>query len=309
MRTVFVVLPNVLENEAAAEKLHQAFDRVVVASERSVAVSELVDLGSSVDAAVVGVKERIDASVLDKLPNLRAIGSVSAGTDHIDVPAVQSRGVKLVTSGNANSQSVAEHALAMILCIVKRLREGHAASLSGADRAGMVNAPHEFRGMNVGILGAGATAQALLRLLQPFGVNVLVWTRNPASHPEILEYGAENSGLDKIFGTCNVVSIHLPLTDETRHMVDGRLLNKLPKNACVVNVARKDIFDLGQLTESMVDRPDLSLAVDDFGLAGEDFVSRLDDRFLVTPHVAGVTVEAERAMQNIVVDGVIRTFE
>lgn len=297
--TVFVAL--VIDNPDARAALEQNFSTVVVASAREHAVAELTALGDSVDAAIVGVKERIDAGVLAALPRLRVLGSLAAGTDHLDLVALADRGVRVITTPGVNAVSVAEHALMMILALAKRALAAHAAVMAGQDRAGMIDPPIEVRGRRAGVLGAGATARALVPLLRGLGMDVTVWTRHPDQHPDL-----PTAGLEEIFGGCSIVSIHLPLTPETRGLVDAPLLRRLPPGALVVNVARKEIIDSDGLQTIVAERPDLRFAVDDFGLSDDGTVAIVGDRGLWSPHIAGITVEASAAMDDVVVRGVVQ---
>ncbi len=299
--TVFVALADLIDNSEARTALERTFSTVVVATAREQALIELTTLGDTVDATIVGVKERIDASVLVALPRLRVVGSVGAGTNHLDLVALADRGVRVITTPGVNAVSVAEHAMMMILALAKRALPAHAAVVSGQDRAGMLDPPVEVRGRRVGVLGAGPTARALIPLLRAFGMEAVVWTRLPDRHPDL-----PTVGLEEIFGGCDVVSVHLPLTPETRGLVDARLLRLLPPGALLVNVARKEIVDSGGLRAVVTERPDLRFAVDDFELADDGTVAVVGDRGLWSPHIAGVTVEALTAMQDVVVRGVVQ---
>jgi phosphoglycerate dehydrogenase-like enzyme len=299
--TVFVALPDLPENHEAMATLEESFSRVVVATARENAIREMISLGGEVIAAVVGVKEHVDASVLQALPGLRVLGSISVGTDHLDLDALTARGIEVVTTPGANAVSVAEHALAMILALAKRLVPAHAAVLSGADRAGLGRMPMEVRGLRVGVLGAGATARALIPLVQGLGATVTVWTRRPERHPDL-----PTTGLEDIFRSSDAVSIHLPLTAQTRGLVGENLLRLLPAGAMVVNTARKEIMDLAALARVLEQRPDLSVGIDAFGLAGDGVPDVADGRGVFSPHIAGITVQSLHAMEQAAVAGVVR---
>ncbi len=306
--TVFVALDDVLRNEDAAKALHDVFDQVVVATRRATAVDELTSLADEVDAAIIGVRERIDGRALDRLGRLRVLGSMASGTDHIDLAALKARGVTLITAEGVNAPSVAEHSLMMMLALAKRALAGHAAVVSGADRSAMPTPPVQLSGRRVGILGAGSTGTALARLLSTFGCEMLAWTRRPAAHPEMAGFGARFCTLEELFSRCHVVSVHLPLTPETRGSITRELLLRLPFGAIVVNVARKEVFDLHGLVAASGQRDDILFGIDDFGLLRDGTVEALGARCLLSPHVAGVTEEALKAIQDRVVHGVVEYF-
>lgn len=159
----------------------------------------------------------------------------------------------------------------------------------------------EVRGRRAWVLGAGSTARALIPLLGALGMQTVVWTRHPKRHPDL-----RTATLKEIFAGCDVVSVHLPLTPQTRGLVDAQLLRLLPSGAFVVNVARKEIIDSDGLRTVVAERPDVRFAVDDFGLVDDGTVAAVGDRGLWSPHIAGVTVEALAAMQDLVVRGVVQ---
>jgi D-3-phosphoglycerate dehydrogenase len=263
--TVFVALADVIDNLDARAALERNFSTIVVATARERAVAELTALGDTVDAAIVGVREQIDTGVLTALPRLRVVGSVGAGTDHLNLAALADRGVQVITTPGINAVSVAEHEM-MTLALAKRALPAHVAVL-----------------------------------LRAIGTDVVVWTRHPDRHPDL-----PTAGLDEIFSGCGIVSVHLPLTPQTRGLVNARLLRLLPPGALLVNVARKEIVDPDGLREVVSERSDLWFAVDDFGLATDGTVAVVGDHGLCSPHVAGVTVEALAAMQNVVIRGVVQ---
>ncbi|MFF2024056.1 NAD(P)-dependent oxidoreductase [Streptomyces sp. NPDC058171] len=298
--TVFVTLPDLVANEPAMAALHDHFTAVRVVTDRGRALAELTALGADVTAAIVGVKERIDAGVLAALPELRAVGSVGTGTDHLDLTALRDHRVGLVTAPGVNAVSVAEHTMALLLGLAKRLLAGHAAVLAGTDRAGMPQRPVELRGRRAGVLGAGATARALLPMLRAFGLEPRVWTRNPDRHPDL-----PTAPLEDVLLHSDVLSVHLPLAEGTRGLLTPERLGLLPEGALVVNTARKAVFDLPGLPALRAARPDLRFAVDDFGLAADGTAALLAPDGLLSPHIAGVTAESLRAMEDTAVHGTI----
>jgi phosphoglycerate dehydrogenase-like enzyme len=304
-RDLFVALADVLRNDTLRRDLERAFDRVHVAADRGTAVAEMMAIGDGLDAAIIGVKEHIGSSVLHAVPNLKVLGSVGAGTNHLDLEALAHDDVTVITTPGANAISVAEHTLMMILALAKRALSGHSAVIAGLDRSGMSEPPIEIRGLRAGLLGAGTTARALLPLLEALGITVSVWTKNPQNHK-----GLRVSTLEGIFQSSDIISIHLPLVNGTRGMVNAGLIELLPAGAMLVNTARKEIVDQGDLIKALRARPDLYVAIDDFDLAEDGTTSGVGERHsLWSPHVAGVTVQSLIAMHQTVVCGILAFFE
>lgn len=153
--TVFVALAEVIDDSDARAALERAFSTVVVATDRRHALTELTALGDTVHAAIIGVRERIDAGVLDALPQLRVLGSLAAGTDHLDLEALADRGVQVITTPGVNAVSVAEHALTMILALAKRVLPAHATVTASQDRAGMLDPPWRYADAGPGCSAPG----------------------------------------------------------------------------------------------------------------------------------------------------------
>lgn len=299
-KKLFVALEDMVGPEGSAFELRHYFDEIVAPTKREAAIRELVRLGADVVALIVGVKERVDADVVAGLPNLRILGTISTGTDHLDLDALQQARVSVVTATGINGPAVAEHSLSMILGLLKHSIQSHTASLDGRDRTGLPSFPRELRKCKVSVFGAGATATWLVRLLQPFDCEVMVWTPHPERHEELLNFGARFGEIDELFSFGEVVSFHLPLTETTRVIVTEQRLRSLPERSVIVNTSRKELFDWGALRSVFANRTDLVLGIDDFGL--KDDLEGLDqNRLLASPHIAGVTEKSMKAMEDHVV--------
>ena len=214
MSMLFIAIDSVSANRSAMARLSQCFDGIVIASSRATALKELLLYVNEVDALLIGVKEKIDASLLERLPRLRAIASVSTGVDHIDTNAASKRGVAVLTAAGVNARAVAEHTLCLALALLKQLVVGNDACKNGLDREGLTGLPDELSNRAVGILGAGHTAEALIKLLRPFNCSIRVWTPNPHKHANLRDGGVSFCGIDDLFTLSSVVSIHLPLSSE-----------------------------------------------------------------------------------------------
>jgi D-3-phosphoglycerate dehydrogenase len=197
----------------------------------------------------------------------------------------------------------------MVLGLLKSVLVSHESTVNGTDRDGVVPWPRDLRGRRVGILGCGPTGVEFARLATGFGCDVHVWTRHPERHPEIAELGMHATSIQDLFRSCDVVSTHLPLNDDTRGLVTGDLVRAMPRGAVLINVARKEIFALPSLLSALKERKDVTLGIDDFELRQDRIVDELGHRCLLTPHTAGVTEEALQAMQERVVSGLIEQFD
>lgn len=295
--SLFIALPTVARDEEILGILRSEFSRIHHASARDHALVEAKAIGTEITALIIGVQEKISRIDLAAFKNLGVIATLSAGVDHIDVSAVSESDIRLVTAKSANAESVAEHALTMILTQLKSLLNAHRAVCNGSDRAGLRQMPRELGNKTVGIIGAGPTARRLIDLLRPFRCKIVAWTRNPDRHRDLVKTGIEFSSINEIFGACEIVSLHIPLTDESRGMFSTDLVLTLPDRALLVNVARKGLLADVDLIHVCSIRDDLLLAIDDFGIAQEEYFNVAEGQSVFTPHIAGTTIESMRRME------------
>ena len=307
MSSVFVALESMRSNESALALLRKSFSYVQFATNRESALQELVASGHVFDAVIVGVKEKVDHQILEKLPRIKVLGTVTVGLDHIDVTDINSRGITLVTAKGINAHAVAEHIIMMTLVLIKNALVAHMAVANGLDRKGLPELPKELRGKTVGLVGAGDTANALLNLLRPFHCHIHAWTFHPDKHEDLLSLGVTFTPLESIFDEADIISLHLPLSAQTKGFVSIQLIKRMRDSAILINAARKEIFD-ADLLNALQEKPNVKIGIDDFGLSGENYFQIIKDRCILTPHVAGVTEESLHNMELAVAKGVSAAF-
>jgi D-3-phosphoglycerate dehydrogenase/(S)-sulfolactate dehydrogenase len=257
---------------------------------------ELHALVAGARALVVRNRTPVDGRLLAAAPRLAVIGRAGVGLDNIDVPAADERGVVVVAPRGANAVSVAEHALALALALVRELPAHDAAVRAGRweRRPG-----RELAGRAWGVLGAGATGQAVARLASALGMRVRGY--DPYADPAAARAaGIELAGLDEVLAAADVLSVHLPLTAGTRNLLDAAALARLRPGAIVINVGRGEVVDEGALAEALrsgrVGGAGLDVRAAEPPPAGP-----LDGapNVIFTPHVAGITAESQQRIMSI----------
>lgn len=232
-----------------------------------------------------------------------AAGSVKKLVD----PAILDQGIAVFSAGTRIAWSVGEYCLASMLTLARRLPQ-----FDQALRAGGWKQPHlrggELAGQKVGILGASSTARALITLLKPFGCDIVVY--DPYLTPErAKQLGVRTAGLEEAL-QCRFVSIHVPDVAETRGLVSRRLIEQLPDHAIVVNSSRGPAIDQAALLEHCLDGR-LFAALDVFDPEppkfGPDVLAA--PNLLLTPHIAGDTVEGHLALTGYVIADVLRWLD
>lgn len=192
----------------------------------------------------------VTASLLEKLPNLLLVSTYGAGYDTVDVPACTAANVLVVNQGGGNAQGVAEHALGMMLVLLKRIPETQAAMRLGQakNRDGFMG--HELNGKTVGLIGLGFVGTRVATLLKAFGCRVL------AVDPYLdaatcAKRGAEKCSLEKVLAESDIVSVHCPLSAETRGMMNAAAFARMREGAIFITTARGGIHDENALLDAL----------------------------------------------------------
>lgn len=239
--------------------------------------------------AVIASTDPFDRTVFESSPNLRIVARTGVGIDTIDVAAATENGVIVSTTPGANEETVADHTLALMLSLVRRLDE-HDRSIRERrwERAGAMT-PGDMIGATVGLIGSGVIGRAVIRRLRAFGSRVVV------CDPALTEAdeGTELCSLDELLEQADVVSLHVPLLDGTRGLIGSRELSMMKPRAVLVNASRGEVVDEAALVEALRSGQIAAAAIDVFG-EEPPFGSELLDlpNVLLTPHVGGLSLRS-----------------
>lgn len=253
---------------------------------------QFVSLIRDADAIIVGV-DRLDRDTLAQCKQLKVVCKFGVGVDNIDLSYCQMNGIAVERCIGTNSRAVAEHVLAMILDHAKNLtqsvnevRSGHWIKRTGG----------EVAGKSLGILGFGRIGKYLAKYARGLEMDVFVSDALAIDPEEAQKYHVHVEEADQLFRHCDYVSIHVPLTDETRGMIDQFLLATMKKNSCLINTARGELVDQEALFEALQKGPLHAAYFDVFDpeppQEGNPLLSL--SNFYLTPHTAARTEEAER---------------
>lgn len=218
---------------------------------------ELIALAKDADALVVSSREAVPRVVIESLEKCRVITRMSVGIDHVDLEAATDHGIIVSHCPDYCTDEVADHAMALILALNRQivftnedLHKGAwvARSYHTQDILRMPMPP--LRELTVGIVGFGRIGQAVGRRLKPFGPRIIV--NDPYLDPGIgTEVGVELVSLDELAAQSDIITLHCPLTDETRHLVDAAFLQKVKPSATLVNTARGGIIDMDAIATAL----------------------------------------------------------
>ncbi|MFD5470048.1 C-terminal binding protein [Streptomyces sp. NPDC127105] len=193
-------------------------------------------------ALIVGYA-RVDEALLGRLPRLRFLATMSAGYDMIDAAAARRRGLWVTNLPGTATEDVAVHALASALSLVRRLPQADAVVRGGgwATDFARTELPRRTSGLTLGLVGMGRIARELVRIATPVFGRLAAY--DPQTDPSAWPAGVDRLGLDELVGAADVLSLHVPLTDRTRDMVDDGLLARMRPGGLLVNVARGELVD------------------------------------------------------------------
>jgi phosphoglycerate dehydrogenase-like enzyme len=251
------------------------------------------------DKAITAL-ERIDESVLAKLPNLKVIGKYGVGLDMIDMEAMRRHGKNLGWKGGVNRRSVSEMVISFAVAMLRHFPAAQREVLSGTWRqhvGGLLS------GRTVGIVGCGFIGKDLVELLQPWGCTILA--HDILDFPEFYaRFNVKSVGLDDLLQRSDVVTLHVPLDDTTRNMINARGLEFMKPSAILINAARGGLVDEGALKSMLIEKRLAAAAFDVFAVEPPQDSELLNlSNFLVTPHIGGSAVEAILAMGRAAIDG------
>ena len=247
--------------------------------------------------AVVG--ERVDERTLERLPNLRVVANYGVGYDDVDVEACARHGVAVTNTPGVLDAATADLAFGLVLAVRRRIVEGDRYVREGTWGSGWAEPfllGDEVSGATIGIVGFGRIGRAVARRAQAFDMRVLYTRRRPDD---------ESTPLDELLAEADVVSLHVPLTEETRGLVDARRLGLMRDGACLVNTARGAIVDEEALVRELVSgrlRAGLDVYVHEPRVPRE-----LVDlsNVVLTPHIGSATTSTREAMTRVLVDNLL----
>jgi phosphoglycerate dehydrogenase-like enzyme len=262
------------------------FDMVLTAAEADFAAH-----AAEADVLLV-VLRRIDARTLALAPRVRFIQRLGIGYDNIDVAAVRQAGALAAYTPGANSGAVAEHTILLMLALLKRFVAAEQGTRAGGWPAGEVAQAGigDLAGATVGLVGLGSIGQAVAQRLAPFGATLLYTTRRQQDAATEERLGVGYVSLPELLAASNVVSLHLPVTDETRGLIGDDQLAMMRPGAFLVNVSRGELIDEAALRRAIERRHLGGAALDVLqreGPGGNPFADL--PQVIVTPHVAGVS--------------------
>ncbi|MBS1863112.1 MAG: D-glycerate dehydrogenase [Actinobacteria bacterium] len=263
--------------------------------------ADLLALVEGVEVAVTMLYDRVDDELLDAAgPGLRGVSNVAVGFDNIDLAACARRGIVVTNTPGVLDDATADLAFGLVLAATRRLGEGERLIRERRPwRWGMgFMLGHDLRGARLGIVGLGGIGSRVARRGRAFGMEIAYAGRHDS--PYAAHLGATRLDLDELLATADVVSLHVPLSAATHHLIDAHELGLMKPTATLVNTARGAVVDEAALVEALRERTIAAAGLDVFENEPEVHPGLLElENVVLVPHLGSATVETRAAMAEL----------
>lgn len=243
----------------------------------------------------------LSANVMSQCPKLQFLDVAFTGLDHIDLAYCQTHGIKVKNASGYATEAVAELAVGLMIDVLRKIT-----FLDGSIRQGGVRGAflgRELRGKTVGVVGTGAIGIRTIQLLQAFGCQVIAWSRT--QKPEVTAMGVSYVSLEELMRTSDIISLHVPLTAETKHLISKELLSVCKPTAIIINTARGNVVDMDALAAFLCEGKIAGAGIDVYEkeppLPSDHPLLKAPNCVLV-PHVGYATREAFDARIDIILN-------
>jgi glyoxylate reductase len=289
--------------DSALELLRAQGEVRVAESSAALAREELLTLVGGADAILAMLFDRVDEEFLDAAgPQLRCVANIAVGFDNIDLAAAVGRGVLLANTPGVLDDATADLALALILASRRRLGEGERLVRSGRPwtwgMSFMLGA--DLRGKRLGVVGLGNIGARVAERARAFGMTIAYHGRHEAPVDRVATLEAQRLELDELLASSDVVSLHCPLTEETRHLIGARELELMKPTATLVNTARGPVVDEAALARALREGRIAAAGLDVYEHEPSVEPGLLDlENVVLSPHLGSATVETRTAMAEL----------
>lgn len=282
-------------------------------------IHDLPEILANVEGIVIRSRFRMDEEILKLAPNLKFIARSGAGMENIDEAYCENRGIVLFNAPEGNRNAVGEHCLGMLLSLLNKLHTANNEVKSGEWNRDK-NRGIELDGKTVGIIGFGNNGSSFAKKLSGFDVKILAYDKYKS------EFGTnqvqEVKNLDRIFAECDIISFHIPQTQETIFFANEDFFNSFQKPIFLLNASRGKIVETSALVNALKSRKVLGAGLDVLEFEKSSFESMFDgeihpdfqylinsNNVLLTPHVAGWTIESYFKLSDVLAEKIIEYYD
>ena len=295
----------------AVQTLQQRFD-VQYAPELVEQRGALLAAVADADALIVRNRTQVNAELLAAAPRLVAVGRLGVGLDNIDLAGCETRGIKVIPATGANARAVAEYVVGTMLSLLRGAYGSTADVAAGVWPRNALSQGLEAHGRTLGVVGFGGIGRLAAQLARGLGMRIVGSDAALSpDHPAWQEAGAEPLALDDLLAQADVVTLHLPLTPQTRHLLDAARIERMRAGAILINTSRGGVVEEAALAAALCAGRLRGAALDVFEQEPLPAGSALADapNLILTPHIAGLTQEANTRVSDMVAAGVTMALD
>ncbi len=263
------------------------------------------------DALVVRNRTQVRGALLDALARCRVVGRLGVGLDNIDVAGCEGKGIRVIPATGANALSVAEYVIGTAMALLRGAYQSTAAVAGGAWPRGALSAGREIAGKTLGLVGFGSIGQRTSDLARAVGMHVIAHdTMIAATDPVFAAHGARPAPLDEVVATADVLSLHVPLVAGTKGLVSAARIASMKRGAVLVNTARGGIVDEAAVATALRSGHLGGAAIDVFAAEPLPAAAHFAGcpNLILTPHIAGVSAEANERVSFMIADAVLEAL-
>jgi len=298
-------------DQSAVDNLSRRFD-VLYSPDLVDRPKDLTEVLVDARAIIVRNRTQVGQELLDQAPNLLAVGRLGVGLDNIDVTACERQQVKVYPATGANDIAVAEYVIAAAMLLARNAYGSTDQVIAGSwPRQNCMG--QEIQGQVLGLIGCGNIAQETAKRAKALGMSAIAYDPYVAADDSVWSEIGRIESMNELLGAADIISLHVPLTDDTRNLFDAAALSKVKKGALLINTARGGIIDETALTEAMRSGRVSGAAIDVF--ADEPVDVNTGSKFsgipnlLLTPHIAGVTEQSNVRVSSMIADKISNHLE
>ena len=271
----------------------------------------LLGEAAKADAIVVRNRTQVRGALLEALRRCKVVGRLGVGLDNIDVAACEQRGMRVIPAAGANALSVAEYVVGTAMLLLRGAYQSSAAVAAGQWPRTALSSGREIAGKTLGLIGFGSIGQLTASLARALGMTVIAFdAMMDEDHPAFAAVGARCTGLDEVIRSADVLSLHVPLVESTRGLFDAARIASMKPGAVLINTARGGILDEVAVAAALKSGQLGGAAIDVFGTEPLPAAPHFQGcpNLLLTPHVAGLTAEANERVSSLIAGKVLEAL-
>ncbi|WP_209124017.1 D-glycerate dehydrogenase [Alkalihalobacillus sp. BA299] len=290
------------------ERLREVADVEVHTGKEELTKEQLIQAVADKDAVISLLVNEIDAEVMDAAPHLKVISNYAVGFNNIDVNAAQERGIIVTNTPDVLTESTADLTWALLLAVARRIPESDSYTREGkfVGWAPELLLGRTVYGKTLGIIGMGRIGEAVARRAKGFGMNIVYYNRRPLSTEIETGLGAIYASLDEVISKADFLSLHTPLTRETRYLIDENELNAMKKTAYLINTSRGPLVNEKALVNALKANAIAGAGLDVFEnepTIEEELLSF--QNVVLAPHIGSATIETRVEMADLAINNTI----